>query len=73
MTGGFRVCDGSGGLHPCPRRPTCTLDCHFNAASVGPDPVDDAAVEVLWAAAAFLLLIVFAGLTAAVYALTLVV
>ena len=50
----IRICDGTTGNKPCPRRNPCEGDCHFNTAGLERTPVHGGSFvkerRLIWAA-----------------------
>ena len=52
-----RICDGTPGNKPCPRRSPCEGDCHFNTAELDVVHWDGIQRQLVWASWAFVVVV----------------
>jgi hypothetical protein len=55
----IRICDGTTGNKPCPRRNPCEGDCHFNTAEFPEVYWDGIQRQLVWATWVFIAVVVF--------------
>jgi hypothetical protein len=53
-----RICDGTTGNKPCPRRNECEGDCHFNTAELEVVQWEGIQRQLVWATWAFVSVVV---------------